>query len=99
MKRTVSVIVAHLIFQLVYSTILSFWLHEEKSKSDHHPNYAGGGFVLFMAMAMIIHIFISTLLVFIDNKDDPELKKANLLGILITLLLGASICFSVPSIL
>ena len=90
---------AHLIVQLVYSTILSFWLYEEKAKSDHHPNYAGGGFVLFMAMAIVIHIFISTLLVFIDNKDDPELKKANLLGILITLLLGASICFSVPSIL
>lgn len=90
---------AHLIVQLVYSTILSFWLYEEKAKSDHHPNYAGGGFVLFMAMAIVIHIFISMLLVFIDNKDDPELKKANLLGILITLLLGASICFSVPSIL
>lgn len=90
---------AHLIVQLVYSTILSVWLYKEKAKSDHHPNYAGGGFVLFMAMAMAIHIFISILLVFIDNKDDPELKKANLLGILITLLLGASICFSVPSIL
>lgn len=99
MKRTVSVLVAHLFVQLVYSTILSFWLYEEKAKSDHHPNYAGGGFVLFMAMAMAIHIFIALLVVFIDNKDDHELRKANLLGILATLLIGASICFSVPNFL
>ncbi len=99
MKRTISVAVTHLIVQLFYSTILSVWLYKEKAKSDHHPNYADGGFVLFMAMAIVIHIFIGMLLVLIDNKDDPELRKANLLGILVTLLIGASICYSVPSIL
>jgi len=99
MKRTVSVLVAHLIVQLVYTTILSVWLYKEKAKSDHDPNYAGGGFVLFMAMAIVIHIFIALLVVFIDNKDAHELRKANLFGILVTLLLGASICFSMPAIL
>lgn len=88
----------HLIIQLLYSTMLSVWLYKEKAKLGHHPNYAGGGFVLFMFMAMAIHMFIAFLVVFIDNQDDPELRKANLLGILVTLLLGASICLSMPAI-
>ena len=99
MKRTSGVIGTHLIVQLIYSRVLSVLYYQEQAKSDHHPNYAASGFMVFMFGAIAIHIFITLLLVFIDNKDDPDLKKANLLGILITLLVGASICFSVPSFL
>lgn len=98
MKQTTSVIATHLIVQMVYSSVIAFIAFYENPNEYYYNAYRWLEFMTYLAIAIGIHVLV-TLILFVVEKDKSELRKANLLGILITLLLGASICFSVPSIL
>lgn len=98
MEQTTSIIATHLIVQLVYSSVIAFISFYENPNEYYYHAYRWLDFMTYLAIAICIHI-LATLILFVVDKDKSEFKKANLLGILITLLLGASICFSVPSIL
>lgn len=98
MKQTTSVIAAHLIVQMVYSSIIAFISFYENPNEYYYNAYRWLDFMTYLAIAIGIHV-LATLILFVVDKEKSEFKKANLFGILITLLLGASICFSVPSIL
>ena len=98
MEQTTRVIATHLIFQLLYSSIIVFVSFYENPNEYYYNAYCWLDFMTYLAIAIGIHVLV-TLILFVVDKEKSELRKANLLGILVILLLGASICFSVPSIL
>lgn len=98
MKKAYYVTTIHIIVQMVYSSIIAFIAFYENPNEYHYNAYRWLEFMTYLAIVIGIHVLM-TLILFVVDKDQSELRKANLLGILITLLLGASICFSVPGIL
>lgn len=95
MKAKYSIILAHMVTQLVYSALIFKDLLDTGYASHYILTFS-----LNLAFAMGLHLIISLLIILIlalIRRND--LVKANLLGIGLAMLIGGSFCLMAPNLI
>lgn len=96
MKKATKTISTHLVIQLMYCLVLFFIFIYDDIGSAFPRMYYNVVFMFYLAVAILIHSIVGTILAVRTRKKDTSLSKAHWLGCLFVLLMGASICFAAP---